>query len=414
MPEQMKKVNLKSRFALLALLIGVQASAAFAEYEKELGTVDKLIKERKYQSAAEFINQHKLSRDPRFTRRYVHVLARRYIATTGFSTFVLKDLEPGEEVDRLRSDASVAKSNAVKKYVLDMDELLHQQLGKYPESMDIQFAIGDYLSSYVFCQCHTTKYFHGKGDAGFYQRAYEAGIYDDWSLLRIGYSLLYARDTKDFSKAIGFLKKSHELNPENHVVSLFLGSGYYHQRDLENAKYYATRALGKFASPAMNADSYYNYAQISRDLGQYEAAEKNFITALGIAKGHKESFSGLLQLYGAKAESQKYFNLVKQSISRDFADQELIGNYVHHLQNHGLNEIDNRLVEWLATVKPDKPIEVGVLNFNLGFIHQNFDDGVKAEHYYLKSLAGFKKMKKPPVESIHEVERMLGWLGKRS
>lgn len=405
-------MNFNSLLVIPMFLCGAYVTPALATYEKELATVDQWIKERKYQTAAEFIHRHKLNRDPRFTRRYVHVLARRYVATTRFSTFLIKDLAPDEEVDSLRREKNIAERGAVKKYVLDIDEFLYQQLKKYPESIDIQFAIGDYLSSYVQCRCHTTKYFHGKGDAGFYVRAYDAGVYDDWSLLRIGRSLLYARNSETDGRAIGFLKMSHDLNPGDLYATYYLGVAYYHQRDLENANEYAARVLGKFASPVRNADAYDIYGQINRDLGRDEVAEESFRRALGYAKGHKESFSSLLRLYVANAENEKYRNEVKRYIAQDYADQELIGNYVYYLQKYGMSEVDSALVESLGSAAPGTPMEVGVLNFNLGFIYQNFGDAAKARQHYGKSLTGFQGIKEPPHDSIEEVHRMLSWLGK--
>lgn len=413
----MNKIYLTPFSVALVLLCGLYASPTIAKYEKELGAVDKLIKERKYRTAADFINKRKLSRDPRFTRRYVHILARKYIATKKLYTFAIKDLKSDERLEKLRGKKYYFKGGVIKKrgfktYILNMDKFLYQQLKKHPRSPDIQLAIGDYLSASVLCQCHSPKYFIGKKDADFYARANNAGVYDNWSLLRIGYNLLYTGGKQGLDKSIGFLKKSHELNPKANDVVYYLAIAYHFKRDLDNANRYASEALGKFTSPSRNADSYTLHGRINTDLGYYKLAEQSFRAALSYDKAHKGAFSGLLRLHLTEGENEKYTSEVKRYLAQNYSDKRLFNNYIYHLESYGMREIDRTLISSLATVKISKPMEIGVFNYGLGRIYQSLGQRKPARHHFLKSLGAFKSMRKPPRESVNAVNNSLLRLGK--
>lgn len=400
--------------ATLGLVSGAHTVPASAKYENEIGVVDKLVAARKYQSAAEFISDRQLIEDPRFARRYVHVLARHHLATNDFTAFAVKDLAPDEELDRLRRLRNGADVTGVKHYSLDMDEFLYRQLKEHPKSQDIQFAIGDYLSASALCECRPTKYFKGKEDADYYKRAYEGGIYDDWSLFRIGYSLLYTRRDEDLAESIRFLEKSRELNPQSAYATYHLAIAHYFRRDLERAHRYATDALGKFADRSLNANAYAIHGRVNTELKRYDLAEQSFRTALEYDKWHKQAFAGLLRLHLSAGNTERYGNEVKRYLAQDYADPKRFENYSYYLDTYGMTEVDRALIQSLGGVALTKPEEIGMFNLRLGDFHQNLGELSAALQYYEKSRKGFKRMRNPPAVTLREIDRSIANLRNES
>ncbi len=389
-----------------------------------LRTIDNYINNRQYQSALHYIQEKNLLHKPIFTRRAIQIVARYYISTQNFRRFTVKNITPEETISSLRQQ-HITSPKALPALPLNIDSLLYQQLKKHPNSPDIQFAIGDYLSFSSLCRCHISKFFKGKMDADFYTRAYDKGVYDAWSLYRMGMHGIYSRDKNVPTKAISLLKRSLSMGQKTHPdplqINYLLAAAYFHNRNYKQANFHANNIIGKFDTAKANAEAYTLYGRINSALGYFRVAKNSFRKAMGYMKHHQKLFSEVLLLHIKQGEkdndpvmaANKYQAEVKKYLSENYAKQELYDNYSMHIDQYGMGQNDLKVLTLLGTLTLSNPQDMGILNYNLGKLYYRYGRRIEAQKYSRKALLAFKTMPNPPQSVIKRINNMLYQLGSR-
>jgi hypothetical protein len=132
------------------LIISLAAVSLYAEQNKSdspAEKIDVLIKGKKYLSAAALIARDKtLMDDPAIFRKYIDLLTDYFASNINGRIFAMKDLASGEEIETIRE-----KGGNFELIPGDVQELIAGKLKKFPDSPQIQFAVGKYLAFQDIC-----------------------------------------------------------------------------------------------------------------------------------------------------------------------------------------------------------------------------------------------------------------------
>jgi tetratricopeptide (TPR) repeat protein len=390
------------------LLIGLLvAFPAFAKFEKEQAALDALMAKRQYASAAEYIHSRpNLLNEPRFFRQLSHILTNYYTFQVNFGLFATRDLKEGERLEDVRG----AKGDH-KMVGGDWEKSLYDTLKKHPESPDINFAVGEYLSLGQLCGCTSLRLFRGEqaDDFFYFERAYKGDVFDYWSLFRMG-NHYAGGPSPDLKKATGYYEKSLKLNPDYTETHYNLASVYYSLGDYVSAKKHSAKTLGKYPDATLNADSYANYGRIEAALGNYTSAEKNYQKAREYVFWHAPTFNELANLYRKTRRFDAYKKTVNDYIALDYGNTYTFNVYVDYLADHKLIKEDREIVTELAKRQYSRTEEIGAVFFNLGRIAEMEENTALASQYYAKSLEAVKKLPNPPPGAIEALTQYINRL----
>jgi tetratricopeptide (TPR) repeat protein len=388
------------RFIFLAITISwlagyaiqVQAEASFKKDEEKINAY---VEDEKYLTAAEYIvNRTDLLGQPEFVRQLTHILTTKYIAAINYSLFSLKDLDKGERIEDYRGKSGMSTMVGGQ-----LDELLYQRIKKNPNSPEINFAVGEYLSRGDACGCRSPgplKDLSGD-DAAYFLKAYKGGVADDWSLFRIG--MHYQVEGK-LDDAIAFYKKSLAINPDGVDANYDLASVYFVKKDDRKALGYIEKVLGKYNDPELDADTYALHGSILVALGNDRDAEKSLQQALKLKSWHEDAFKELLQLYRRTGQDDKYIAEAGNFIALDYGNTQTFNTYIDYLQRVGQSDLDRKVEKHLLALKLTDARQNGALYFNLGRMADMRSDEGEAIKRYKRSLAEMKTLKNPPEGAI--------------
>lgn len=395
----MRFVFLVLVFWLTVFFVPVQAATGI---DKDEERINALAEDGKYLAAASYINDRpELRNQPKFIRMFTHLLTTKYVAAINFSIFTLKDLDKGEHIEDYRG-----KSGSSSMVGGPLDELLYQDIKKTPDSPDLNFAAGEYLSRGDACGCRSAgplKDLSGD-DAGYFLKAYQGGVADDWSLFRIGMHYQVAGKP---DQAIAFYKKSLALNPDAIDANYNLAAVYFAKKDNKNALSYLRKVLGKYNDPELDADSYALQGSILVALGNDKDAERSLGQALKLKSWHEKAFMEMLHLYRRTKQSDKYVAAADHFIALDYGNTQTFNIYLDYLGKAGLTDMDRTVERNLLALKLTDAQQNGALYFNLARMADMRNDEAEAVKRYQRSLAELKTLKNPPDGAIEAITQRL-------
>lgn len=390
---------------LVALASTLQAGTPTpAAFEKEHGEIDRLLSQRKYLSAASYIEQRpELSRLPRFLRQLSHILVTDYAMTINFRMFALKDLKEGEDIERVRGTPG--------QYTLiggDLERRLYDALAAHREDPDIQFAVGEYLSLGKACGCARPELFEGESanEFPYLERAHRAGIRDSWSLFRMGVHHL-SGTRPDLPRAVELFETSLKEKPDNVAAHYNAAIAYLLLEDFASAEKHSAAALGKYEDAMLDADTFNVHGKVEQALGKESAAEKSFERALALNPAHEGAFVALLSLLRSQKRFDDYGSRAAAFVALDYANTYPFGVYLDSVARAGFADADRLLGQRLAARSYAGPKEVGAVFYGLGRLAELGEDLPLAHQQYRKSLDALRKQEKPPAGSIEALTALV-------
>lgn len=393
------KIQRLPEFLLAVLLLFPMSGQAAIDHDK---TIDQLVQNKQYLSAAKYISDKpELMKDDRYFQRYTAILVNYYAVTFEYAMFGLRDLEPGEDIEKVRGSAG--------KYEMLGVQLEHQLYDRYqanPGSPYLNLAIGDYLGHQKVCGCgQPTKFTGVKGDDyPYFKAAYDAGLRDSWQLFRMG---VHQQQSGNYQDAISLYQFSLKLDPDSQDALYNLALSYFQDRQDAKARAYAKKALGGYSNPDLNSDTYDLYGSILYEAGEKTAGAKNFLKAIKLQKWHPHAFYMLALYYREQKQARKYSALVNSYIGLDYGNSYLFNRYVEFLSQNGFSPVDQKIIDKLDQQKFASPLETGAVHFNLGKLARARGDKQKAREHFRISLAAMKKVKHPPQGAIETLNSML-------
>lgn len=397
-------MTVPSRLTIACCAGLLAASPALAAFEKEQAELDALLARRKVLSAAQYIDgRPELRSQPRFLRNFSHILVTSYATTINFKVFALRDLEEGEQIEKIRGTPG--------EYLMiggDLERLLHDALAARPDDPDLQFAVGEYLSRGKACRCLAPELFTG-GSADefpYLERAWRAGLHDDWSLFRMGVHYLGA-DKPDLAKATDFLERSLKANPDQVAAHYNAAIAWFQLGKYPAAREHSAAALGRYGKSDLDADTYNVHGRVEQALGNAQAAEAAFRKALELRPAHDGAFRALLGQLRSQKRTADYQRLAAAFIALDYANTWPFGIYLSSVQEAGVGEADRALGRELAAREYARPLEVGASFYGLGKLAELDADTALAHQRYRKSLDGLRKAEKAPPGAIDVVSALV-------
>jgi tetratricopeptide (TPR) repeat protein len=390
---------------VLLLCAGLMMAApALAKFEKEQAKVDALVEQKRYLTAAEYIDGHvALKREPRFMRQMTTILTAYYSYTLDFTTFGVKDLGPGERLEDVRQTPGQGRVVGG-----NWEQTLYDAIKKNPKSAELNFAVGEYLSRASTCNCGAPRVFRGDEAREFpyLEKAYRAGLYDYWSLFRMGFHYV-TLEQPDLGKAIEFYEKSLDVKPDNPGAHYNLALAQYQRQNYALAKKHAEQVIDQYVDPWKNADAFNVYARAEMGLGEHESAATHFQIARALAPMHPYPVTGLLELYRKTKQSDSYKQAAKDYIGQDYGNNFMFNLYVQFVIQNKMTDVDRSFVKELARQKFERPIEIGAVFYNLGRLAEIDGDKKLALKHYQKSLDALKEVEPAPPGAVEALTQMI-------
>jgi tetratricopeptide (TPR) repeat protein len=364
--------------------------------------IDRLVNSKKYLSAARYISTRpELMKDDRYLQRFTSILVNDYAMTIEYTIFGLRDLEPGENIEKVRGSAGTYEMLGLK-----LEDELFARYQKNPKSPYLNLAIGDFLSHQTVCGCGQPRKFTGakRNDFPYFKTAYDAGLRDSWQLFRMG---VHNQQSGKYQDAISLYQQSLKLDPHSQDALYNLALSYFQDHQDARARVYAKQALGGYHDPDLNSDTYDLYGSILYAAGEKTAGAKNFLKAMKLQKWHPHAFYMLALYYRDQKLRKNYIDLVNKYIALDYGNSYLFNRYVEFLSQNGFSPDDQKIIDSLGGRKFKTHLETGAVHFNLGKLARARGKKQQAREHFKISLAAMEKVKNPPEGAIETLRSIL-------
>lgn len=359
----------------------------------------------RYLTAAQALDQPDILANPKYLLEYTRLLVDDYVFTINFQIFALKDLAPGETIASIRG-----KPGQYTMMSGQLEEILQSAYQKQPDSPQVNYAVGYYLSHADVCDCATLELFQGAAadDGTYFLRAEQGGISDAWSLFRIG--VYYQdQDSPDLKTALDCYRRSLKLDPTNIDARYDLASALFKLHQVDAAQVEVKTVLDGYADSKLNADTHALYAAILLAKGDMKDSEAQCRRALVLQAWHPDAFSLLIQILRKEHRVNNYVKEVLHYIALDYGNTFMFNTYIDTLNQIGFVPADKRVESALLALKlPDN--QSGPLYFNLGRMALVKQEPQAALQRFQRSLAAMKRMPKAPPGAIdalnQEIEQL--------
>lgn len=389
----------KKAAALGAALLAALALAGAAEAKDR---VDDLVAGKKYLSAVTALkNDAGLFASPKGFARYVHLLIQYRAIDTNFHAFALRDLEKDEvlaEVRKMPGAATLVEP--------DLEAAIYERLAREPDSPELNFAAGEYLSRMAECECGAPKLFTGDGadDLAYFHKAAEKGVYDYWSLFRMGLEYHYAGDMAHASDLyVRALKENPSYTPAAYNLSVVrLLSG-----DLSGAREALARALDKYPDSYRNSDTHHIMARIEEADGKPEEAEKEYLKAIEMNPVHETAGPDFMEFLKRRGRNGDYVKMALRYLSADLSTPYAFNIFLDYLMKAGTGDADRELFAELEKREFAETLKTGVFNYNLGRFALLLGERAKALARFRISLGVFERMQNPPEGAVDALKSLV-------
>lgn len=367
------------KLLLLTLIISLQ--------EITFDEIDKAIEDRKYSTAFQLLSDlDPENKNPEAFRRKIDICIDNYIMSMGHQMFALKNLEPGEEINKLRG-----RDGSYDMYSLDVATIATQLIADYPENYELKFAIGRYYHSmHLNCgNCSMSATERITKFERLFEECYENDVYDYFSF----YGIAYAKINKqEYEASIPFFLRSIELNDEYASSHYNLAIAYLYLEKREKSIEYAKNAIERYSyHPTYQADAARITAMGYEFLEDFENAYTYFKMANKINPGDYYNLKPLLNISlqlkkeDARAIREELFLI---GTDNPTVYQELIYAYFDYGE---INDLLAYFKSKIPTYKEDFAT-LGSLHFYIGKIQLDEGETEKAKQSLITAKNTFSKV----------------------
>ncbi len=272
-------INLRrDKMKIFLTFLMVLASAAAFCASSAVTEADKLIKEKKYESAYKVLfTADPENRDPEIAVAKTELCINCFVWSVNHVIFSLKDMGPGETVENTRG-----KNGSLPSVSFAPADVLEALIKKYPDNYKLRKALGDYYDDvrhrYPDGWLESPETVFQKAMKN-YEEAYSHGEYDGQSVSNLAVMYLEKGDT---GKAAPLFEKAIKLDPD-------YGLNYYNlsyiclcEGNYKKGTEYGEKALKLYRKPEYRGDAAELTGRNWHGLGNREKALEYYLKAHSI------------------------------------------------------------------------------------------------------------------------------------
>jgi len=395
---------------LVFLCIGLCGFAA-EDFSKIKSGLEALLKQRKYETAFQFLE----GRDPNNENVEIALLKadlalKYFVKSIMHRTFCFKDLGPGETLDVLRE--STGNFNG---HLFEIDKVLARLIEKHPQDGRLYKALGDFYYDVFlkYPEWEMEKAELAKRIKENYRRSLDDRLADGNVYYALGYLELLENN---FDQAIPLLEESLRQNGQNAEGHYNLAYALLQKNDVEGVLKHAGRAGALYQDKSKKADAFRMIGAACAETGRTEEAIKSYETSLQIENNNYYSLKGLIPLY---LKAEKYSEALRYSVDLFRLDpknptvsQDLLAIYLDVGGNHP--DQLAKVFEELSAVFQNRDEELGNIYFHKAVLLQEIHDLKEARKSLEEAKRHFQKALPKDHAVFKEIEKMLERLDKET
>ncbi|GAB3589871.1 tetratricopeptide repeat protein [Hymenobacter daeguensis] len=288
MPSFIRSTALLPGFLLLSHL-GMSQATAPAD---ALARAARLEAGKSYESAYEVLDKaDPRNQQPALVLQKEKLLLNYYLMTLSFKGFALKDLAPGETVERLRG-----KEGSYSMHLLDIPATLAQLQKRFPQDYRLSQGLGDYYYRATLCHCGE----QDKTEAQLldlvikhYGEAHAHQLGDFMTYYAVGYAQLAQGRAQP---SVAPFEKSIALNAQYPDSPYNLAYALQQLKRPAEAIPYAQASFRLYTDPEMKADAARMLGILYEEQQQPAEAKKALLQSLELQPQHYATLRNLLEL----------------------------------------------------------------------------------------------------------------------
>ncbi len=374
----------------IILLLFVFCYGILTAQNPAIEQANKLIANKRYASAYEVLRgSDPNDQSPEIAIAKSNLLLNFYIKTDRFQSFGLKDIAPNQNLQDFRDNNANVKMLKYKP-----DSILNKLINQYPTNYKLNYALGNFY--YEVHLIHSDDTWLAPDSVVVeniqrnYLKAYNQGEFDYWSMFGIGYTYLLG---EEFDKAIPFLEKSIELNPEYPLSYHNLAFSYLEKDDFQKALKLAQKAMDLQEIPEFKAETAILKGMIYQKMKNDNKALEFLLMANNLLPKDYHVLIPLIELEIAmnKPEYQKHANeLFLLDPRNPVIYQDLMKAYTE-------NEKEKEFLSFMETKRNEYRANVPVsayLNLYMAMVQYEMDEWVAAKINFEKARTLFRNLYK--------------------
>ena len=384
------------------LLTAHFALAQTAPATELLARVDKLIQEKKYESAYQLLDDaDPKNQRPELLLRKEQLVLANYLMSMNHRMFALKDLAPTETVAQLRGKAGEYFMHA-----LDLPLELNRLQRKYPTNYALAKGLGDYY--YQVQQCHCGEQDKTESQlldlvVRYYGVAHTHGLGDYMSHYAVGYAKLVQ---KQAAASVAPFEKSIALNPQYPTSHYNLAYALMQLKRPAEAIPQARTAYNLYTDSELKADAARMLGHLYREQQQPVEAKKAYEQSLALQPDNYHSLKGLLAL-AVPARQANASELATQLYRLDPADDQMFNDIMDIYQaSKQWAEAEAFFRSQLPTVPP-QPAAQGLLHFYLAILNMQLNQPKAARPHFVEAQKHLTKVVAPGNELFTIIKKGL-------
>lgn len=374
----------------LFTLIFILSSLLTIAQEESIKEAQKLIENKKYESALEVLNESDPNNEnPDIVIEKVDLLLNYFVSSIMHQLFAVTDLEPEQNIYEIRGS-----EGNFSMLMFPPDSILINLIDKYPNDYRLYKELGFYY--------HEVHLKYGgnwlKPDSTLiklfvdnYKLAYENGVYDDWSLYGIGYGLLYSQK---YQESIKYFEEAIKIKPDYPTSHYNLAYAYLYVNEREKALESAKKALELYENPAPKGDAARIIAVCYSELEQPKKAMEFYRKSNEIDPNNYYTLKPLLNVEVSLNE-ENYKQRTKEFFLIAPSNPTI---YQNLMEIYWKNEKQNELIAFLESLKPEFENDNKVyanLFFHIAKIQYDSEDYINSKVNFEKSKEIFKNVFEP-------------------
>ena len=324
-----------------------------------------------------------------------------YLISLNFQGFGLKDLAPGETVEKLRG-----KQGQYSMHLLDIPQKLAQLRKRFPQDYRLRKGLGDYYYRVLLCHCGE----QDKSEAQLlslvienYGQAHAHQLGDFMSYYAVGYAYLVQKQAQ---ASVAPFKKSIALNPEYPDSPYNLAYALWQLNKAAEAIPYAQTSFRLYTDPEMKADAARLLGELHKQQKQPAEAHKAWLQSLALQPQHYATLRNLLES-SVTSHAPDATGWAARLYQLNPADDQMFSDIMDIYQAQNQWAEAEAFFSSQLPKAPADPTAQGLLHMYIAILNMQLKRPTVARPHFLAAQTQLKKVVKPDNPLFQMIDRGL-------